>query len=73
MRQDAATFVVSYLLGTPITGITTTQRYPDAPRIDIRDNAMLVLENAAQLDLKGYNITPSLFLHDVSRPLSMFF
>ena len=62
IRQDAATFVVSYLLGSPITGIktnpadiTTRQRfrYPDAPRIDIRDNAMLVLENAAQLDLKG--------------------
>ena len=62
IRHDAATFVVSYLLGSPITGvqlnpadITTRQRfrYPDAPRIDVRDPAILVLENAAQLDLTG--------------------
>jgi hypothetical protein len=61
-RSNAGTLVVSYLLGSPIqqfnldpTIEATRQRfrYPDAPRIDLRDPAMTVLDQMGQIDLLG--------------------
>ena len=61
-RQAAATFIVSYLLGSPIQSVEpnpidekTQQRFQfsDAPRVQIRDPALLVLDNAAMADMSG--------------------
>ena len=61
-RQAAATFIVSYLLGSPIQSVEpnpidekTQQRFPysDAPRVQIRDPALLVLETSAMADMTG--------------------
>jgi hypothetical protein len=85
-RANAATFVVSYLLGCPIQDIDLNPnrysitinthirnlsliclifflpdsplarmnfRYPDAPRIDLRDPAMAILEQRGQIDIVG--------------------
>ena len=50
-RQEAATFVVAYLLGCPVQTVSSNPadpatrmrfRYPDAPRVDLRDPAMQV-------------------------------
>ena len=57
-QHDASTFVVAYLLGCPVQTVATDPsdpathrrfRYPDAPRVDLRDPALQVLDNAAQV------------------------
>jgi hypothetical protein len=62
IRRQAATFLMAYLVGTPIVDVEIFPenertrrlfRTPEAPRVDMRDDASLAMEGIGSLDLGG--------------------